>query len=189
MVWLFEGYPDRPERLRRWFLEDRISRRVERRIVRRSEGLPDNLLCKLSQRAGRRARRRRVFADLVTEPGITITAELAGGVLVALQVDRLTDPTRPGSLTAATLGVVLITLGVFAARSRAAYDAKLRDGTEDRADRRIVEDVANAVQATSQEVAEQLVAEIDQLREAVDARTEELRAEVHRVRHELDERR
>ncbi len=185
MVWLFEGYPERPERLRYWFLFGRPSRRMMRRHLRSGRAPDPDDIKKWAGKPPLRSRRRHTFARVATEPALTITAELTGGIVLALQIDRLTDATRPGSLAAAIIGGALVAWGVFAARSRAAYEAKLRDGVEDRLDRQIVADVVAAVETSEHNLGESLAFEIAQLRKDLEATTEELRLEMKRISEEL----
>lgn len=184
MVWLFDGYPERPARLRRWVLYGRPLRRAELRHIRRgvTADAADDL--RWARKLSQRGRRRQAFARLVTDPSLTLPAELAGGIVLALQFDRLTDAARPGSLASAALGAVLLTIGVFASRSRAAYEAKLRDSVEDRMDRQIVADLSTAVELGSQSVIVELQSEVKHLRDDLNAIAEDLRRELERVHDE-----
>lgn len=179
MVWLFEGYPERPERLRRWFLEGRLTRAIEkRRIQRGRDPFPKDWV----ERIGRWSRWRRRIASVVSEPGLTITAELSGGVMVAVQFGRLTDPDQSGSLVVGLLGAALVAVGVFVSRSRETYLQKVRDRSESRADDWILRELVEAIEGSNEDLADQIHEEVERLHEHVDTRAAELRVEIDRVR-------
>lgn len=175
-MWLFEGYPERPERLKRWLLSGRDMRRMARRVRRGKDLLDDD--SKFVQRLVRRSRRRSRVVAVVSEPGLTIAAELAGGIILALQVDRLTDPSRPGSLVAAIVGAALIGAGLFVARSREAYRQKVRDRSEGAVDRWIVQSVVESIEGVSDDSVERIYAEIADLRADVQVMANELHAAI-----------
>lgn len=130
--WLHDGLVDRPEWLRQRAL--RPSRREGRRLLRlatsggswRTDGT-----ARFLRRASVRNRLRRRAYSLLTDPVLTFSLGLAGGPLIALELDRLTDRSRgDGNWVLLAVGVVLVTLGAWLNRTREVVSTRNDDAWE-----------------------------------------------------------
>ena len=81
-------------------------------------------------RSQRRSRARRRVAATITDPSFTFVMQLFGAPLVAVQLDRLTRDDGTGSVSLMVLGIVLLALSLWFARSRESVLEAQRDYNE-----------------------------------------------------------
>ncbi|MEV8029151.1 hypothetical protein [Cellulosimicrobium funkei] len=122
--------------------------RADRLIDRLSFGRPNMLDGARIERSVRRHRARKALANFLTDPGFTFPLELVASVVLALQLDRLTDDENGGSWYLFVGSLVAVLLGVWLSRSRTAVDDALRDA----ALAARLDSVADEVEAVGEEV-------------------------------------
>lgn len=190
MGWLYDGMPDRPRWLARW-IEERPKRQFVREVASRppdfsAEDLPplSEELSAIYERAGRRRRRekwRRRLADVITDPVVVWPLDFIGATLTALQLDRILDgDPATGSALRLVLGLSLIWLGIWLARSRAAEEAKQTDINETRWLLQRFEDIREEVHLAQEGV-------VDEVTGVVADEVRRLDSEISALRERLDE--
>ncbi len=130
--WLYDGVPDHPAWLRRRVLGASGRQRRQLRRMAKEGGFAYNPREERARRWRVRANRvRRHAYDLLTAPAVTFSLALVGGPIVALQLDRLTDNERGGTWWLLVLGIALVILGAWLARTRTIVEERSRDGFND----------------------------------------------------------